>query len=153
MRHVTGFFLALILAAAIFAGGGYGVQRVQALQHGGGSLAGITGLLGWAALVGTGLLLGLTLAAPAISPLAAGLPGLALLGWTALLAVRASRAIALIPLRGYDISVGFHAMLTSGILAMLGMAMIIPLFVPSRWHRRGYHEDIFAPRAEAGLLQ
>lgn len=153
MRHVTGIFLALVLAAAIFAGGGWGLQRVADLQHSGTSLVSMAGLLGWAALAGTGLLLGITLAVPGISPLAAGLPGLGLLGWTALLALSASRAASLIPLRGYDIAAGFHTMLTSGILAALGMSMIIPLFVPSRWRRRGDSEDIFAPREEAGLLQ
>jgi hypothetical protein len=71
----------------------------------------------------------------------------------ALLLLSVSRAVRLIPLRGYDIAAGFHLMLTSGLLAMLGMAMVLPLFVPSRWHRRADRYDDFAPRAATGLLQ
>ena len=34
-------------------------------------------------------------------------------------------------------------MLTSGVLALVGAAMIVPLFVPSRWRRRYVGEDYY----------
>ena len=88
MRHVVGFILALMLAAALFAGGGWGTDMIRAVQHDGTGLSSMTGALALAAVAGTGLLLGLLLVVPAVSPLAAGLPGLALLGWTGLLVAR-----------------------------------------------------------------
>jgi hypothetical protein len=36
---------------------------------------------------------------------------------------------------------GFEALLFNGILALLGILLIIPLFVPSRWARRRGYED------------
>ena len=88
------------------------------------------------AVAGTGLLAGILVAAPRISPLAAGLPGLVLLGWTALYLVSVRRAVHLIPLKSHPYGAGFEAMLFHGILGAAGLAMIIPLFVPSRWRAR-----------------
>jgi hypothetical protein len=48
---------------------------------------------------------------------------------------------------------GFQALLTDGVLALLGIVLIIPLFVPSRWRRRADGEDGFAPRTSISLLQ
>jgi hypothetical protein len=154
MRHVYGFVLALVLAAALFAGGGWGVARIVVLhgQHGGTGLVSMAGALALAAVAGAGLLAGLLIAAPGISPLAPSLPGLAALAWSVLLAVRASQATALIPLAGRDIGTGFRELLTTGMLALLGMALIVPLFVPSRWHGRA-DPDEFGPRAPTGLLR
>ena len=90
-------------------------------------------LFGLAAVAGTGLLAGILIAVPRISPLAAGLPGLLLLGLTALYLDNVRRAVHLIPLKSYPCGAGFEAMLVHGILGAAGLAMIIPLFVPSRW--------------------
>jgi hypothetical protein len=94
-----------------------------------------------AAIAGTGLLAGILIAVPRISPLAAGLPGLLLLGWTGLYLVGVHRAVSLIPLRSESFGAGFEAMLFNGILGMVGMAMIIPMFVPSRWRARTRRYD------------
>ena len=150
MRHVTGFVLAVVISAALFFGGGWGVARVIRLQSPGSALMSAHGVLAVAAIAGTGLLLGILLAAPAISPLAAGLPGLALLGWSALLIVNAGRALRLVPLHGTAYATGFTTMLVSGILILTGAVMIVPLFVPSRWRRRRYdddYDDISVPEA------
>jgi hypothetical protein len=71
-----------------------------------------------------------------ISPLASGLPGLALLGWTGLYLFSVRRAVQYIPLKSQSYGTGFEAMLFDGVLALAGLALIIPLFVPSRWRRR-----------------
>jgi hypothetical protein len=141
MRHVLGVFLALIIFAAVFVGAGWAVEKLTLLRATGASLTTPHGVIALAALVGVGLLIGIMLAVPAVSPLASGLPGLLLLGWTALLAVSQRRAIQLVPLHAHSFAVGFGAMLSSGMLALAGAAMIVPLFVPSRWRRRYAGDD------------
>jgi hypothetical protein len=147
MRHVIGFFLAIVLAVAVFFAGAWGYLRLlkvpvvngaaSTFPAGGGSLLHDTNVLfAFAALVGTGLLAGLLIAAPRVSPLAAGLPGLALIAWTVLYLVSVRRAVRYIPLKADSFGLGFEAMLFDGVLAAAGLVMIIPLFIPSRW--RGY---------------
>ena len=107
-------------------------------------------LAGLAAVAGTGLLAGILIAAPRISPLAAGLPGLLLLGLTALYLDSVRHAVHLIPLKSHPYGAGFEAMLAHGILAAAGLAMIIPMFVPSRWRARRTHEPEVS--GDAGYL-
>jgi hypothetical protein len=155
MRHLIGLVLAVLLGAALFLGGGWGVNKITRLHASGASLTSTHGLIAIAAVGVVGLLLGILLAVPAISPLAAGLPGLVLLGWSALLVVASSRATRLIPLHSHSFATGFGDLLTTGVLAVLGAAMIVPLFVPSRWRRRGDdEEDDFADEpSEVGLMR
>jgi hypothetical protein len=75
----------------------------------------------------------LLIAVPRISPLASGLPGLVLLAWTGLYLFSVRRAVQYIPLKTHAYGTGFEAMLFDGVLALAGLAMIIPLFMPSRW--------------------
>jgi hypothetical protein len=147
MRHFIGFIMALVLSAALYLAGGWGVRRIIALrghvtslgaQH---ALTSTQGLVAVGAVAGTGLLLGILLAAPRISPLATGLPGLALLGWSALVVVRNTDAVRYLPLTGSTFTTGLTYLLFSGVLALLGAAMIVPLAVPSRWRRRRLAED------------
>ncbi|HEV3293542.1 MAG TPA: hypothetical protein VG123_31570 [Streptosporangiaceae bacterium] len=141
MRHLIGLVLAIALAAALFFGGGWGAAHVPALVGHSVGLPSRTGLIGLSAALATGVFLGILLVVPAISPLATGLPGLVLVGWTALLAVSAHRALAWIPLQGHSFGVGFRILLLNGTLALAGMAMIIPLFLPGRWHGRHNEDD------------
>jgi len=140
MRHLIGFILAIVLGAALFFGAGWGFIHLTSLAAQGISLTSGTGLMALSAVGGTGLFLGILLAVRAISPLATGLPGLALLAWGALLAVGAHRALGWVPLQGDPFGAGFRGLLVSGTL-LLGAAMIIPLFMPSRWHGAG-DEDV-----------
>jgi hypothetical protein len=141
MRHLIGLILGLALAIALFFAAGWGAEHVPALVGHSVGVPSKTGLIGLGAMLGTGLLLGILIAAPAVSPLAAGLPGLVLLGWTALLAVSPHRALAWIPLQGHAFGAGFRILLLNGTLALAGMAMIIPMFLPSRWRSRGYEDE------------
>ena len=144
MRHVVGVLLAVVLAAAVFfaASWGYlklltGPARLGTLPGGGGSLLHNYAVLeGFGALLSVGLIAGLLIAAPRISPLAAGLPGLALLALTGLYLVGVRHAVQYIPLKTRPYGTGFEAMLFDGVLALAGLAMIIPLFIPSRWRVR-----------------
>jgi hypothetical protein len=166
MRHLVGLILAPMLAVALFAGGGWGTQMIRSAQHGGAGLNSMSGLLALGAVAGAGLLLGLLLVGPAVSTLAPGLPGLTLLAWTALWVTRSASALRLIPMHDRDVGEGFQVLLTSGVLALLGAAMMVPLFVPSRWRRRlqravpyddyndGYDGyDGYGPTDATGLLR
>jgi len=119
MRHFIGLILGLVLAAALFFGGGWGAEHVSALAGHSVGLPSRTGLIGLAAVLGVGLFMGILIAVPAVSPLATGLPGLVLLGWTALLAVSAHRALGWIPLQSHAFGLGFRVLLLNGMLAPL----------------------------------
>ena len=147
MRHLVGLILALAMAAAAFFGAGWSVARILAAHAHGTSLVSMSGGLDLAAVLGTGLLLGILVATPGVSPLGAGLPGVILLGWSALEVLSAHQALRLIPLPGLEASAGFRTLLTSGILALLGAVMITPMFVPSRWRRREQLDLFVEPRA------
>jgi hypothetical protein len=147
MRHRIGLVLAVIMAGVLFFPGAWGYLRLlrlpapadqlSNLPAGGGSL--LTDhhvLLALAALAGTALLAGILIVVPRISPLAAGLPGLLLLSWTALYLVSVRQGADLIPLRADPFGAGFEAMLFNGVLGAAGLAMILPMFVPSRWRAR-----------------
>jgi hypothetical protein len=143
MRHLIGLVLAVVMMVVVYIAGAWGYLRLRvpgpAVPPAGvsGSLLSHHGLLaGLAAVAATGLLAGILIAVPRISPLAAGLPGLVLLGWTALYLVSVRHAVSWIPLKSHTFGAGFEAMLVDGILAAAGLAMIIPMFVPSRWRSR-----------------
>jgi hypothetical protein len=147
VRHVIGIGLAIGLAAAVFFAAGWGYLRLlrvpvvnggaSTLPAQGGELLHSTSVLyAFAAVAGTGLLAGLFIAVRWVSPLAAGLPGLALIGWTVVYGFSVRRAVHYIPLRGDTFGAGFEAMLINGVLAAAGLALVVPLFIPSRWRRR-----------------
>lgn len=151
MRHRIGLVLAVIMTGVLFFPGAWGYLRLlrlppvtgqlSQLPAGGGSLLSNNNvLLAFAAIGATSLLAGILIAVPRISPLAAGLPGLLLLGWTALYFVSVRQAVDLIPLRSDPFGAGFEALLFNGILGAAGLAMIVPMFVPSRWQSRTLDE-------------
>jgi hypothetical protein len=84
-------------------------------------------------VAGPALAAGIFIAVRRISPLAAGLPGLALLAWTVVYGFSVRRAVHYIPLRNDAFGDGFEAMLFNGVLAAAGLALVVPLFIPSRW--------------------
>jgi hypothetical protein len=147
MRHVTGIGLAIGLAGAVFFAAGWGYLRLMRIAlstvnvselpaPGANLLHDTTVLYAVAALAGTALLAGIFAAAPRISPLAAGLPGLALLGWSVWYGLSMRQAVQYIPLRADSFGAGFVALLENGLLAAAGLALVVPLFIPSRWRGR-----------------
>jgi hypothetical protein len=139
------------MTLVMFFAGAWGYERLlrlpaptgntAALPAGGGSLLSSSAVLyAVAAVAATGMLAGILVAVPRVSPLAAGLPGLLLIGWTALYLYRVQPATDLIPLKSYAFGAGWEALLFNGILAAAGLAMIIPLFIPSRWRGPQYDE-------------
>ena len=140
MRHLMGVALAIVMAAALFFAGSWGYLKLLAspakarCRAASGSVIHDHAVLeGFGALLVVGLLAGILIVLPMISPLAAGLPGLALLAWTGLYLSSVQRAVQYVPLKSRLYGAGFKALLFDGVLALAGLVMIIPLFVPSRW--------------------
>ena len=144
MRHLYGTALAVVLTAVMFFAGAWGYHELlnptvvpgqsSTLPAGGGSLlSNSSALLALVAVVATGLLAGLFVIIRRLSPLAVGLPGLLLLAWTGLYLVNVRRAVDLIPLRTDAFGAGWQALLCNGLLSAAGVAMVLPMCVPSRW--------------------
>jgi hypothetical protein len=136
MRHLYGIVLGILMAAALFLGGGWGFYRLSTLMadtspH----MTGVRAVTSLGALLAIGLVLGVLMAVPQVSPLATALPALAALGWTALYVVSTSRAVDLIPMKSSNFGHGAHTLLATGLFALVGAVMLVPLFVPSRWRR------------------
>lgn len=152
-RHLTGIGLAIVMVLAMFFAGAWGYVRLlrlptaasaplSALPAQGGSLLSNTSVLAaLGALAVTGVLAGILIAAPRISALAAGLPGLFAIAWQALYLLSVHRAVGIIPLRSHAFGAGWEALLFNGILGAAGLAMVIPMFVPSRWRGSGARGD------------
>lgn len=148
-RHFVGLILALCLLAALYFGTAWGVGRIVVLRgtvtaHGTqNALTSIHGLIAVGAVLATGLAIGILLVVPAISPVATGLPGLILLGWSALVVIHSRYEVRYLPLPTSHFTGGLTYLLFSGVLGLLGAVMIIPMAVPSRWRRRqfGYVDD------------
>ncbi|HUN37133.1 MAG TPA: hypothetical protein VMU95_34475 [Trebonia sp.] len=145
MRHLIGIGLAVVLSAAIFFGGGWGYNRLftrnagaqWSLPAGGGNFVSNTVVTtGLAAMAGVALLVGLALLIRWVSPLATGLPGLALLAWTALYVVSPGRTVHYIPLKAHNVGLGFAGLGSTGLLGAAGIVLVLPLFFPSRWRRQ-----------------
>ena len=164
MRHVIGIVLAIGLAAAVFFAAGWGYLRLLRIPvvNGGASTLPAQGgallhdnnvLYSVAALAGTALLAGIFIAVRQVSPLAAGLPGLALIAWTVVYGFSVRRAVHYIPLRGDTYGAGFEAMLMNGLLAAAGLALIVPLFIPSRWRRTPVRAVGYAGEGDTQVLE
>jgi hypothetical protein len=178
MRHLYGVALAVLLAAAVYFGAAWGYQMVfdgtsasAAASSGtpasfGGGLPAAGGslfhnghvMLGGGLMLAVGLAAGLLMLVPWVSPLAAGLPGLVLVAWTGLYISDVREAVKLIPLPNHGFSTGFEVLLFDGLLGMFGLAMTVPLFIPSRWRRPlqvpGYTavgESVLAGRAPVSV--
>jgi hypothetical protein len=152
MRHLIGFGLALATAAAVFFGAAWGYVRLlrvpvangaaNTLPANGGSLLHDSSVLyAFAALAAVAILVGVCVAVPWISPLASGLPGLVLIGVTIWYGLNVRQAVRFIPLKGDAFGYGFEAMLFNGVLLAAGLAMVVPLFIPSRWRDRAPVDD------------
>ena len=141
MRHVYGVALAVVMAAAVFFAASWAYMRVTVARAMLGanppsSLIHNTHIMeGVGVLLAVGLVAGLLMSVPWVSPLATGLPGIGLVAWTVLFMVNGHDATRYIPLKTYYSGAGFEDLLVSGLLGAAGLAMIAPMFIPSRWLR------------------
>lgn len=133
MRHVGGFVLGIIAIPLVLYGTGWGYARTMRALGGAAPPTGSGQLLGYAALGGVGLLVGLILATR-LSPLASVLPAAALLVWTGALFWNTQRATGWAP--GGAAGTGMSDLLVTGVYGLLGVALLLPLLMPRRWRRR-----------------
>lgn len=148
LRHFAGLLLGLIVTGVLLVGGGWAVQQAVGSGPGAGTVAGGQKL--WIALgvmAAIGLLVGLVVGGR-VSPLATFVPSMALLAWSVVYALDVNRALSLIPTETSVHQVVLEAgrgnltLLTTGVYALLGVAMFLPVLMPSRWaSRRGDEED------------
>lgn len=97
-------------------------------------------LIALGVMVVVGLLLGLVLVTR-VSPLSTFVPSMALLAWTVVYLLDVSRAASLVP-TGPSVhaellqaSRGALTLLSTGVYALLGIALFLPVLMPSRWAR------------------
>ena len=149
-----------LLTAGLYQENLTGSGRLGTLPAGSGSLLhDRTVVEGFGALLAVGLVAGILIAVPRVSPLASGLPGLVLVAWTGLYLFSVRHAVRYIPLKTRAYGSGFELMLFDGVLALAGLAMVIPLFVPSRWRRpvaaagrAGYYQGAGYPGSQSTLI-
>ncbi|MFC7587039.1 hypothetical protein ACFQYP_27435 [Nonomuraea antimicrobica] len=140
MRHLAGLLIGLVVTAAVLGGGGWAVQ--QALANAGATPPDEQKTwIALGAMAAVGLVVGLVTAGR-VSPVATFIPSMVLLAWTVVYALDVNRALSFIPTEPSvnqiirDAGLGDRTMLTTGVFALLGVALFIPVLMPSRWSRR-----------------
>ncbi|MFC4530660.1 hypothetical protein [Sphaerisporangium dianthi] len=157
MRHFLGLLLGVIVTAVLLAGTGWASQDAARGLVAGAAAAvdpvrDTTALVGLGAMLVAGLVLGLVVAGR-VSPLATFVPSMALLAWTVIYTLDVHRALGLAPTDPsmnpmiVQAGKGMQDLLGKGVFAMLGIALFIPVLMPSRWAGRrrdlddGYEEE------------
>ncbi|TDE28371.1 hypothetical protein E1295_42535 [Nonomuraea mesophila] len=145
MRHLAGLLLGLVVTAAVLAGGGWAVHQAV-----GGPVATApdsqTLWIALGSMAAVGLVVGLVVAGR-VSPLATFLPSMVLLAWTVVYALDVNRALSFVPDEPSmhqlvrEAGAGARTLLTTGVFALLGVALFIPVLMPSRWSR-GDDDDL-----------
>ncbi|MGR6920906.1 hypothetical protein ACU635_42275 [[Actinomadura] parvosata] len=140
MRHLGGLLIGLVVTAAVLGGGGWAVQ--QAAANAAANPPDSQRMwIALGAMAAVGLVVGLVTAGR-ISPLATFVPSLVLLAWTVVYALDTNRALSLVPAEPsinrilLEAGTGAKTLLTTGVYALLGVALFIPVLMPSRWSRR-----------------
>jgi hypothetical protein len=146
MRHVLGFVLGVILAPALAYGAGWGFTRAAAaLDPVGRTITDRTELYGaFALMAAVGLVLGVVIVARWVSPLATLIPALAMIGWTVYFVLAPKQALDLpgkVPPAG-ELDTALQALLVSGMFALIGFALLVPMWVPRRWRGRERADDV-----------
>ncbi|WP_248959175.1 hypothetical protein [Sphaerisporangium perillae] len=153
MRHFLGLLLGVVVTAVLLAGTGWASQDAAR-----GVVSGVAAtidpardtkaLVGLGAMLAAGLILGLVVAGR-VSPLATFVPSMVLLAWTVIYTLDVNRALSLAPTDPsmhpmiVQAGKGMQDLLAKGVFAMLGIALFIPVLMPSRWagRRRDLGED------------
>ncbi|MFC4008841.1 hypothetical protein ACFOY2_16540 [Nonomuraea purpurea] len=98
------------------------------------------------AMAAVGLVVGLVVAGR-VSPVATFVPSMVLLAWTVVYSLDVNRALSFIPAEPSmhqivrDAGLGDKTLLTTGVFALLGVVLFIPVLMPSRWSRPHDDED------------
>ncbi|WP_285777067.1 hypothetical protein [Microtetraspora sp. NBRC 13810] len=150
-----GLLVGVVVTAVLLAGGGWATQEAMA-QAATPAPGGAPLWIALGSMAGVGLVLGLVVAGR-ISPLAAFVPSMVLLAWTVVYALDANRALSLVPgdptLHEVILQAakGATALLTTGVLGLVGVALFVPVLMPSRWSgREEADEEDYEESTEAG---
>ncbi|MEV0612601.1 hypothetical protein AB0I81_04685 [Nonomuraea sp. NPDC050404] len=134
-----------MVTAAVLGGGGWAVQ--QAVGNAAATPPDNQKMwIALGAMAAVGLVFGLVMAGR-VSPLATFVPSMVLLAWTVVYALDVNRALSFIPAEPSvhqivrDAGFGAKTLLTTGVFALLGVALFIPVLMPSRWSRRDDEMD------------
>ncbi|MGW5265671.1 hypothetical protein ACWEQG_32250 [Microbispora sp. NPDC004025] len=147
MRHFFGLLLGVVVAAALLLGGGWASQEaVRGAAQSIDPAKDTRMLIALGVMAVVGLLLGLVLVGR-VSPLAAFVPSMALLAWTVVYVLDVSRAASLVP-TGPSVQAellqagrGMLTLLSTGVYGLLGVALFLPVLMPSRWAGREREEE------------
>jgi len=148
MRHFFGLLLGFVVVGAVLLGGGWAAQvAARAAAQELDPVQDTRILIAIGVMAVLGLLIGLILVTR-VSPLAAFVPSIVLLAWTLVYVLDVSRAASLVPtgaaVQQQDLAEASRGMLTllsTGVYGMLGIALFLPVIMPSRWARRWDGED------------
>lgn len=154
MRHLGGLLVGLVVTAALLGGGGWAVQ--QALVNAAQSSPDPQVIwISLGSMAAVGLVFGLVVAGR-VSPMATFVPSMVLLAWTVVYVLDMNRALTFIPAEPsfhralLDAGNGSRTLLITGVYAMLGVALFIPVLMPSRWSRRDELDDDYESPQENG---
>ncbi|MGI5157145.1 hypothetical protein [Microbispora sp. CA-102843] len=147
MRHFFGLLLGVVVAAALLLGGGWASQEaVRGAAQSVDPAKDTRMLIALGVMAVVGLLLGLVLVGR-VSPLATFVPSMALLAWTVVYVLDVSRAASLVP-AGPSVQAellqagrGMLTLLSTGVYGLLGVALFLPVLMPSRWARPEQDEE------------
>lgn len=148
MRHVIGFVLGLVLVPAVVVVPGWALPRLTYIAGFGGDFISRTGLITVGPLVVLAVLLGVCVAVRRVSALASLLPALALTGGTGVYVVAPELALGLLP--GTEWGQGVSQLLMLGAYLPLGLLLLVPMFMPSRWRGTTEEEDDFTDLTDDG---
>ncbi|WP_182905635.1 hypothetical protein [Microbispora sp. H13382] len=147
MRHFFGLLLGVVVGAALLLGGGWASQEaVRGAAQSIDPAKDTRMLIALGVMAVVGLLLGLVLVGR-VSPLATFVPSMALLAWTVVYVLDVSRAASLVP-TGPSVQAellqagrGMLTLLSTGVYGLLGVALFLPVLMPSRWAGREREEE------------
>jgi hypothetical protein len=152
MRHAFGFLLGVLLTPGLAYGAAWGwVETSGSFDPVAREITDDTRLYGgFAVLAAIGLVMGIVVVAQWISPLASLIPALALVGWSVYFFVDPDRALLLpsdAPPAG-SLDAGLQMLLGSGVFALIGFALLVPMGAPRRWRRDRAEPREYAPERE-----
>ncbi|MDA0563438.1 hypothetical protein LG943_03705 [Streptomonospora sp. S1-112] len=139
MRHLVGFLVGLILAPVVALGTGWVLPRFIDLDADGRTFATAGGLVAVGTLAVVALLVGLALALPRLTPLLPGVAGLTLAGLTTAHHLRPDLVERVPALPGLE---GAVTLLELGAYLPLGLALFLPMLIPSRWAGRERRPEV-----------
>lgn len=152
MRHAFGFLLGVLLAPAVAYGTAWGyVETSGSFDPVAREITDETRLYGgFAVLAAVGLVMGIVVVARWASPLASLIPALALVGWSVYFFVDPDGALLLpsdAPPAG-TLDAGLQTLLGSGVFALIGFVLLVPMGAPRRWRRHDAEGEQYAPERE-----